>query len=248
MGMGIGKRIVLGLAALCAASLCAGEVEASVVYGFVFPGNRNLNLDNPGTGGGSTFVQTRFAGPWQEPSVELAWEVARYQAMKVWVRTGYGASSRGRDYAKVGLETGSTGIASETFSGRAKVSQALGGLGLTFDSGQLGEYGVALLYRLNHITLDGTLTTAVYGSAGLMPVATGYARNASVSDLDLRLSMGLVQVFPTCKLFQRISLDWGLGGNTGTVNGDATDWQLNANYLARLKPAAGFQFAFGVRL
>ena len=75
---------------------------------------------------------------------------------------------------------------------------------------------------------------------------SAWSQSATVADLDLRLSMGLVQTFPTYRTFQRISLDWGFGGASGDVA--ASGWQLDKAYLQRLKPSSGFQFAFGIRL
>ena len=241
------KTILAALAAAgLTATLGAGDLEFSLGYGLAFPGSRNLYLDTQGAGGTGTFIQTRFQGPWTEPALEAAYEVARVHGYRTWVRAAYATSLSGLDYTKVGQNLGSASIQSETFNGTAKNSQLLLGVGVTYDTGKLGEYGAALFYRSNRIGLSGTLTSAADLSSNLTSTPSGWSQSATVADLDLRLSMGLVQTFPTYRTFQRISLDWGFGGASGDVA--ASGWQLDKAYLQRLKPSSGFQFAFGIRL
>jgi len=233
-------------AAGLASTLGAGDLEFSLGYGLAFPGSRNLYLDTQGTGEVGTFVQTRFQGPWTEPALEAAYEVYRTRGYRTWVRAGYATALSGLDYAKVGQSITSASLQSETFNGTVKDSQLLLGVGVTYDTGKLGEYGAALFFRSNRIAASGTLTTAADINSNFSNTPSGSSQSATVSDLDLRLSMGLVQTYPTCKVFQRISLDWGFGGSSGNVG--AADWQLNKAYLQRLKPSSGYQFAVGIRL
>lgn len=240
------RTSILLAAALAVTPLAAGDLELSVSYGFAFPGNRNLYLVNEDSNGLGTFVQTRFGGPWQQPGLRVGYELFRAQGVRTWVQAGYATSLGGLDYSKVGQNVSLASIASETFNGTVKASRMDLGLGLTFDTGKLGEYGAALLYRSHRIALDGTLTTATITGATVTTVASGSSQSATVSDVALELSMGLVQPHPTFKTFQRISMDWGFGGSGGTVN--AGDWRLDKDYLVRLKPASSFQFTFGIRL
>ena len=243
------KMILSALAAATlATTLAAGDLEFSVGYGLAFPGNRNLYLDHQDAAGHGTFVQTRFQGPWNEPALELGYELFKVNGTRTWLRAGYASALSGLAYSKVGEQVTPTSIQTQTFNGTAKDSQMMVGLGLTYDTGKLGEYGAALYYRSNRINLSGTVVNAADTGSNFTATPAAYAQAATVADLDLRLSMALVQTFPTCKTFQRISMDWGFGASSGTVNGDTSDWQLTKAYLQRLKPSSGFQFAFGVRL
>jgi len=237
-----------GLASLLlAAAAHAGDLEMSVSLGSGYPVKPNLYLQGQGGAGTTTFVQTRFTGPWLLGGVHLNYEWYRHEAWKFWAGAGYESGLGSPSYYKLGQSTvPATSSSTQILNGSAKYSRCQVGLGATRATGTLGEYGVYLWRRTNRIALEGDLSSFQVQGTALTSQAAPYSSHSSAYDYMLELSMGFVQARPTFKTFERISLGSAFGPGYGNVG--AGDWQLEHAFNNRLRPTLELRFAFGVRL
>jgi hypothetical protein len=239
-------RAILAFLMLAAAAQ-AKDLELSLSLGSGYPVKPNLYLNGQGTSGTSTFVQTRFTGPWLLGGAHLHYEVYKVQAWKFWAGAGYEAGLGSPAYYKLGQSTYQAATSStEILDGSAKYSRYQVGLGATLATGTLGEYGVYLWRRVNRISLDGTLNTFQLQGTALGAQTASYATRATASDFMLEATMGFVQARPTFKTFERIGLGSAFGPAFGTVG--AGNWQLDPAFNDRLRPTLELSFSFGVRL
>ena len=233
---------------LAAAPARAGDLELSLSLGSGFPVKPNLYLENQGTAGSSTFVETRFSGPWLLGGAHLNVEVYKAQAWKVWAGAAYTSGLGAPAYYKLGQETlQASSVSTEILNGTAKYRRYQFGGGTTFTTGTVGEYGVFLWRRLNRIGLDGALSSfQVTGGSLTAPGATNLRTSSSRDDFMLEFTMGFTQAHPTFKTFERIGLGTAFGPGFGNVG--AGNWQLDDAYNDRLRPTLELTFSFGVRL
>ena len=225
----------------------AKDLEMSVSLGSGYPVKPNLYLAGQTPDGTSTFVQTRFTGPWLLGGLHVNYEVYKHEAWKFWAGVAYERGLGSPAYYKLGQSTYQSAASStEILQGSAQYSRIQFGGGATLATGTLGEYGVYLWRRMNRIGLDGTLSTFQLQGTALAAQTAGTSGTSSASDFMLEFSMGFVQTRPTYKTFERISLGSAFGPSFGNVG--AGDWQLDHAYNDRLRPTLELRFSFGVRL
>jgi hypothetical protein len=232
---------------LSSVALQARDLEFSLSLASGFAVKPNLYLEGQGAAGSSSFVQTRFSGPWLLGGLHASCEVYKHEAWKFWAGAGYEAGLGTPGFYQFGQATSQASSSStEILNGTAKYSRYQLGVGATLATGTLGEYGAYLWRRTNRLGLDGTLSTFALQGTALNAKAAGYASSSSASDFMLELSMGFVQTRPTFKTFERISFGSAFGKGFGNVA--AADWQLDSAYNDRLRPTLEIRFSFGVRL
>jgi len=225
----------------------ANDVELSVSLASGFPVKPNLYLQGLGATGTSTFVQTRFSGPWLMAGLHANYQVYKLENYKFWAGGAYESGLGSPSFYKLGqFNNGAIASTTEILNGTAKYSRYQLGVGATLATGTLGEYGAYLWRRTNRLGLDGTLSTFNVQGTALTSKNVGYGSTSSASDFMLELSMGFVQARPTFKTFERISFGSAFGRGFGNVA--AGDWQLDSAYNDRLRPTIEIRFSFGVRL
>ena len=238
-------RTLLATLALVAAAQ-AKDLELSLSLASGFPVKPNLYLEGEG-GAGTTFVQTRFTGPWLLGGAHVNVEVTKAQAWKLWVGAGYERGLGSPAYYKLGQATyANDASSSEILNGSAHYSRYQVGGGATLTTGTLGEYGAFLWRRLNRVGLDGTLSTFQIQGTSLVAQGTGLRTSSGRDDFMLELTMGFTQARPTFKTFERIGLGTAFGPGFGSVG--AGNWQLDDAFNDRLRPTLELSFSFGVRL
>ena len=241
-----GTRAILAILMLATAAQ-AKDLEVSVSLGSGYPVKPNLYLQGQSQDGSTTFVQTRFTGPWLLGGVHLNYEVYKHEAWKFWVGAGYESGLGSPAYYKLGQATYQASASStEILEGSAKYSRYQFGGGATLATGTLGEYGIYLWRRVNRLGLEGTLSTFQVQGTGLAAQTVGTNGSSNRSDFMVEFSMGFVQTRPTFKTLERISLGSAFGPAFGNVG--AGDWQLEHAYNDRLRPTLELRFSFGVRL
>ena len=225
----------------------ARDLELSLSLGEGYPVKRNLYLLDEQGGGSSTSVQTQFSGPWLLGGARASCEVVKAGPWRFWVGAGYEAGLGSPDYYKTGqsiVQAASSNT--ETLNGTAKYSRYQIGLGTTFATGTIGEYGAYFWRRSHRTALDGTLSTWQVEGGQLTSGSNGYSLHASDYDYMLELSMGFIQTLPTFRTFERISFGTAFGPGYGLVN--SGNWQINPAFADRLRPTLEISFSFGVRL
>jgi len=242
------RRSPLLLAALLAfIPVRAADLELSLSLGSGFPVKPNLYLDDAGASGTSTFVQTRFSGPWLLGGLHATYEVYKHEAWKGWVGAAYVSGLGAPGYYKLGqATTQASAVSTEILDGTAKYRRFQFGGGATLTTGTLGEYGVFLWRRVNRIGLDGNLSTFQVTGTALTAQATGLHTSSSRDDFMLEFTMGFTQAHPTFKTLERIGLGTAFGPGFGDVG--AGRWQLDDAYNDRLRPTVELTFSFGIRL
>ena len=239
-------RAVLATLMLAAPAL-AGDLEMSVSLGAGYPVKPNLYLENAGSSGSETFVQTRFTGPWILGGAHLNYELYKHEAWKFWVGAGYETGVGSPGYYKLGQSTPQTPSSStQILNGSASYSRYQFGVGTTLATGTLGEYGLYLWRRINRVGLEGNLSSYQVQGTALTSQAASYSVHSNAPDYMVELTMGFVQTRPTFKTFERIGLGSAFGPGYGNVG--AGDWQLENAYNDRLRPTLELRFTFGVRL
>ena len=229
------------------APLRANDTEIGLSVGAGNPGQKNLNLSNGtlvlGTG---TAVSTQFSGPWKLAGIDVAQELFRGEAVKFWLRAGYTSALGNLDYAKDGQDSPvAYAYHSETINGSLSYSNLTYGLGLSFLTNKVGEYGISVDRRTHRTTLKGTLTHVdLPGSLG----SSAYSRSLSDSDFLVTLSMTFVQAHPTFKTYQRIYYGFSMGGDSGDMRADHQGYLMSDAYLVRTHPSQELRFGFGFRL
>ena len=232
---------------LVPATAGARDLELSLSLGSGYPAKPNLYLETQGASGTSSFVQTRFTGPWLLAGAHVNVEVYKVEAWKFWAGLGYEGGLGSPNFYKLGQATSqATTSNTEILNGSASYSRYQIGVGATLATRTLGEYGAYLWRRTHSIGLSGTVSTLALQGATLTPGGSGYSSHSTASDYMLELSMGFVQARPTCKTFQRISLGTAFGPGYGSLG--AGDWKLQGAYNDRLRPTLEVHFAYGVRL
>ena len=225
----------------------ARDLDLALTLGTGFTSRGNLYLEQNAPDGSGTFLQTRFNGPWNLAGVLASVEMARRGSMKLWVGAGFVANLGSPAYYQTGQATiQATSSNTQILNGSASYRRIQYGIGATWTTGNLGEYG-AYLWRRNHrLGLEGTLNTIAIQGTALTPGMASTSIHSSSADGMLELSMAFLQAQPTFKTLERISLGLGFGPGSGTLG--ASDWQLTGQDAERLRPAMELRFAFGVRL
>jgi hypothetical protein len=232
-----------GLALLLGAcALRANDLELSLSLGSGYAGMQDLYLEDAQ---GDT-VQTRFQGPWTLGGIRADYQVYKHESLKYWVGAGYVASLGAPDYTQRGVLIPSALAGStENFQGTCSYRREQAGVGATWSTGTLGEYGAFLWLRNNRLGLDGTASTIILNGSYETATASRSIRSNAL-DAMLELSMDFLQTQPTYRTLERISLGATLAHAYGNVA--VTDWQLNDAYAQRQRPGLEISFSFGVRL
>jgi hypothetical protein len=242
------RSSLLVLILVLAPALGAADTELGLSLGAGNPAKDNLNLANgtliTGTG---TAINTQFSGPWKLAGFDLAQELARGERVRFWVRVGYTTGLGSPAYVKDGQDSPAVdAYTSEVVNGTLTTSAFTCGLGLSWVTNKLGEYGLDVARRTNRTKVSGTLTTLSFpeGPGG----TSGYSLSDTDSDWQVTLSMTFVQAHPTFKTFERLSYAFALGGASGDVAADHQGYLMGGAYLARTVPGQELRFGFGFRL
>ena len=239
-------RAILAILLLAAAAQ-AKDLELSLSLGSGYPVKPNLYLNGGDAAGTSTFIQTRFSGPWLLGGAHVNVEVYKAQSWRYWVGVGYEGGLGAPGYYKFGqATTGGVSSSTEIVDGSAKYSRTQFGLGTTRTTASLGEYGIYLWRRVNRIQLQGPLDTFQVQGTALTAQTSPLSSRSTRDDFMLELAMAFTQARPTFKTFERISLGTAFGPSFGAVA--AGNWQLDDAYNDRLRPTLELHFSFGVRL
>jgi hypothetical protein len=227
--------------------MMANDTELGLSIGAGNPDQKNLNLSN-GTliSSTGTSITTQFSGPWKLAGIDLARELVRGEKMSFWVRAGYTTALGNLDYAKDGQDSPvAFEYNSEVINGTVSYSNYTYGLGLSFTTNKVGEYGISVDRRTHHTKLSGTLTQINIPGTNS---TSGYSLSTTDSDYLVTLSMTFVQAHPTFKTFQRISYGFSFGGDSGDVQADHQGYLMNSAYLVRTHPSQELRFGYGFRL
>jgi len=242
------RTALLAMVVLSPPSLLrANDLDVSLSLGLGFPSKGNIYNNDDEGGGSDTFIQTRTSSPWTLLGLQVNYEVFKQTSVRYWVGAGYADGLNAPSYYKFGQSTfQSTTSSTEIVNGTASYNRFQYGIGATWATGTIGEYGAFLWRRNNRFGIDGTVNTIQVQGTSLTPGSGSVAAHSSVADFMLELSMGFLQAQPDFKTFERISFGLAFGPSYGNVG--ATDWQLNDQYGERLLPSREIRFAFGIRL
>ena len=227
----------------------AADVELAFSLGQGYPIKKDLYRQEDLGSGSATFIQTRFSGPWNLGGLQASLELYKHEALKLWAGAGFVSGLGAPGYFKFGQNTvQGTNSTTEMLEGSGKYRRYQAGLGATWSTRTLGEYGAFLWMRSNRLTVSGTRTLIT--QQDLNPAPTLASSHSSLSntanDAMLELSMAFVQPRPTFKTFERISFGTAFGHGFGEVGSGS--WQLEPTYPARLRPTVEIRFTLGVRL